>query len=213
MTVYPNARTYLQAVQAHYRSLENYSDTGLSSARNGSRICHFETQYGHPNLFRFAFESPHPYFKKRHLISRCVIGHDGTKPYFYASRYASHGEIDHPESLEMAVAGATGISNGTAHTIAALLFDGVDGFKLLDLKRLRFRRHRTVQGVPCIGVSGLHPFSGGRYTAWFGANDMLLRRLWRNKFRSEELRFNPSTAKAHESDRFRAPVPDAVATA
>lgn len=205
MALYPNAHAYLQAVYERYRTLEVYGDSGTSKSldRKYPRVCNFETQYQRPGLFRFAFECPHPSPGRRYLFSKCVIGHDGTAPYFFSQYYSGPADIEQSESLEMAVAGATGISMGTAHTIGALLFADVGGFSLLHMKRIRFRRYRMIQGVPCVCVSGLHP-RGGRYSAWFGAEDMLLRRLYRSKFNSEEIR-TPTVAVHFEREAFLAP--------
>jgi len=206
MALYPNARVYLEDVYDRYRSLEAYSDTGLSRSlgRRHPRLCKFETRYQSPGLFRFAFDSPHPSPRRRHLFSECVVGHDGASPYIYSKHYSGPAGVEISESLDLAVAGATGISSGTAHTIAALLFAEVSGFTLLDLRRIRFRRNRIVLGVPCVCVSGLHP-RAGRWTAWFGAEDMLLRRLYCSGLNSEELRFNPSTTPTFEREDFDAP--------
>ncbi len=192
MPLYRSARAFLEAVYERHRSVQTYTDTGLSRSlgTRGPRLCTFETSFQRPNLLRFAFERPHPSRGLAHLVSRCVVGHDGTRPFFWASHYESNAKTEHPETLDLAVAGATGISSGTAHTIAALLLPEVTGFKLLDLHKIRFRRNRKIDGVPCTCVSGLHPFAG-RLTAWFGTEDLLLRRLYRQHSNSEELRFAP----------------------
>lgn len=206
MPLYPNARAFLQAVYERYRSLEGYSDTGVSRSLGlrRPRICTFETSYLRPGLFRFAFETPHPSPRRKHLSSKCVVGHDGEAPYFFSKHYSGAEQLEHPESLDLAVAGATGISSATAHHIGSLLFVEISGFTLLDLRRVRFRRNRMVLGVPCISVSGHHP-RGGRYTAWFGADDLLLRRLYRSRFNTEELRFNVSTRSNSRPEDFHAP--------
>lgn len=206
MPLYPNARAFLISVYERYRALDAYSDTGLSRSlgRRHPRLCTFATSYSRPNLFRFEFESPHPSPRRRHLFSRCVVGHDGKAPFLYFKHYTGDAGVELPESLDLAVASATGISSGTAHTIGSLLFSEVSGFTLLDLRRLRFRPNRVIGGVQCVCISGLHP-RGGRYTAWFGADDLLLRRLYRSKFNSEEVRFNPSTAKSHPIESFAQP--------
>ena len=205
MPFYANARSYVEAVYARYRSLERYSDTGISRSlgRRHPRICRFETQFQRPDLFRFDFESPHPSPRRKHLTSRCVVGKDGAAPYFFSRHYSGEPELEHPESFELAIAGATGISSGTAHTIGALLFEEVGGFTLLHLKRIRFRRSRVIHGVQCVCVSGLHP-RGGRVTAWFGSQDMFLRRLYRSTFNSEELRFNPAAICSVPQEAFLA---------
>jgi hypothetical protein len=108
----------------------------------------------------------------------------------------------------MAVACATGISHGTAHTIGALLFEEIGGFTLHHMRRIRFRALRPISGVDCIAVSGLHP-AGGRITAWFGTEDLLLRRLLHAKFKEEELRFGVTPSFQGSTDLFKAPEIDA----
>jgi outer membrane lipoprotein-sorting protein len=207
MPLYANAREFLSAVEARYRSLPAYSDTGVarSFSLRRPRTCTFETAYVAPGHFRFAFETPHPYRPLAHHVSRDVIGTDGNTVYFYSRSYGGQAELEYPESLLMAVAGATGISSGTAHTIGALLFEEIGGFRLTDMRRIRFRSMREFMGVKCVVVSGLHPGGRGRVTAWFGAEDLLLRRLVRYRMKAEELRFNPKPLFSGGQDAFQAP--------
>lgn len=206
MARHPNARAYLQAVHAHYRSLQAYSDSGLSRAMDPRRphVCRFETRYLAPGLFRFAFERAHPSPNLKHRVSRSVVGHDGDSAYLHVQHHGRPATLNRPGSLDIALAMATGISSGTAHTIGALLFADVSGWSLLDLRRLRFRHHRIVAGVRCVCVSGIHP-RGGRVSAWFGADDMLLRRLLDSRLGAEELRVVPSAPPALTPDDLAAP--------
>lgn len=206
MPTFRNAREFLEAVVRRYRELSSYSDTGRSHCPNcrRERLCTFRTDFVAPNNFRFAFESPHPYRRLKHLKSQVVVGTHLGKQYFYDKTYSDTPSIEIPESLELAIAGATGISSGTAHTIGALLFPEVGGFTMLDLRCLRFRRDRVVDGIQCVAVSGLHP-RGGRYTAWFGTHDLLLRRIVRAKFRAEELRREIRVGHALADDLFLPP--------
>jgi hypothetical protein len=206
MPRHPNARAYLEAVHAHHRSLPAYSDTGLSRPLSPRRpgVCRFETRYLGPGLFRFAFERAHPHPSLKHKVSRSVVGHDGDSAFLHTQHFGAPATLSRPGSLDLAVAMATGISSGTAHTIGALLFAEVGGWGLLDLRRLRFRRHRRVAGVRCVCVSGIHP-RGGRVTAWFGAEDMLLRRLLDSRSGSEELRVIPQGVPALTPADFVAP--------
>ena len=191
MNTFRSARTFLQAVEARYQALTSYSDTGWTTRihRLHERRCTFETSYVAPDQFRFAFETPHPYWRLRHRVARHVFGSADGALYDYDRSYSGAESLETPESLELAVAGATGISDGTAHTIASLLFPDVRGFRLSDLQRLRFRRTRVIDGVACIAISGLHP-RAGRYTAWFGAQDLMLRRLLRPRLQCDERRTN-----------------------
>ena len=189
MPTYRNAREFLEAVVHRYRGLDSYSDVGKSHRPNcrRDRLCVFQTDFRAPSDFRFEFETRHPYRKLKHLRVRTVVGSFEGRPYYYDQSYSDEPSLEHPESLDLAVAGATGVSSGTAHTIATLLFSEASGFTLLDLKRLRFRKDRVVDAVYCKAISGLHP-RGGRVTVWFGQHDMLLRRQVRVMFRTEELR-------------------------
>jgi len=207
MPTFQNARTYLREVVRRYRELLSYSDTGMSYRPHcrRDRLCTFETDYSRPADFRFHFESPHPYRPLRHLTTQTTVGIRNAKPYFVTRYYQGDGRAETPEDLDLAIAGATGISSGTAHTIASLLFPEVSGFSLLDLRRIRFRRSRVVDGVRCVAVSGLHPYGGGRYTAWFGEQDFLLRRLLTSRFKAEENRTNIRTSHVISEDRFAPP--------
>jgi hypothetical protein len=206
MPLHPNARAYLEAVLAQHRALQAYVDTGMSRPLSPRRpgVCRFETRYLEPGLFRFAFERPHPHPRLKHRVSRSVVGHDGDSAYLHTQHVGLPATLSRPGSLDLAVAMATGISSGTAHTIGALLFAEIGGWGLLDLRRLRFRRHRIVAGVRCICISGIHP-RGGRVSAWFGAEDMLLRRLLDNRAGSEELRVIPQRMPALTPADFVAP--------
>lgn len=209
MPFYQNAHAFLEAVILRYRSIAHYSDIGLKRSFHKRRqhIVHFETAYRQPHFFRFAFFNTHPYPPLRHLRIHTVIGKDGQASYFHTKSYDGRESLENEPSLNIAVAGATGISRGSAYTIAALLFEEIEGLYLPALHRLRFRRIREIDGITCIAVSGLHPYDGRRVTAWFGAKDLMLRRVLENTSygKSEELRFNIKTDHIIPENIFRAP--------
>lgn len=185
--------SFLHEVEARYRSLQHYADHGqVRSLRSRhASECDFVTEYRQDGAFRFRFWSGHPFPPLRHLVSHWEIGTDDAGVPYFISEYAGQApRRESEESLALAIAGATGISRSSAHTIGTLLFQDIGGMPLKDWKRLRFRRMRLVDGVLCITISGRHP-GAGRMLACFGAHDLLLRRLQR-KFprglRSEELR-------------------------
>ncbi len=207
MANYRSAREFLLAVEARYRGLTGYSDRGFSQrlASHRRHVVTFKTAYLANDRFRFEFCSAHPYRKLGHLVSRDVVGTDGVGAYHYSIDYGGKPELERTESREMALAGATGISSGTAHTIGALLFEDVHGLRLAELRRPRFRQTRQFDGVPCLAVSGLHPWGRGRMTAWFGAEDLLLRRLLKHGMKSEELRFDVRACYLGGLEDFDAP--------
>lgn len=207
MAKYSNAREFLKAVEARYRALTGYRDNGftMSMGKGHVRSVVFETAYSAKDRFRFEFSSPHPYRKLAHRKTRDVVGLDSLGPYHYSEGYDGVLSLERPDTWEIAIGGATGISSGAAHTIGVLLFDEIGGLRLLDLRRPRFRRFRTIDGVRCVTVSGLHPWGRGRITAWFGAEDLLLRRLLKHRMRSEEMRCNIRPSFAGNPEFFDAP--------
>jgi hypothetical protein len=188
------AESFLEVVQERYRQLQHYADHGSVHGMRptSGSPCEFATEYNRGGTFKFSFGRGHPFLPLRSkFISRWEAGMDGAgTPYFVAQYPGKEPERQIEASLALAIAGATGISSGAAHTIGTLLFDEIGGMPLKHWKRLRFRRMRMVDGILCIAVSGRHP-RGGRMLACFGADDLLLRRLQR-KFaggrRSEERR-------------------------
>jgi hypothetical protein len=93
----------------------------------------FNTVFSKPNLFRFEFASPHPYKPLAHAVSTTICGFDGRSAYLWTKSYDQVARIEECESILMAVAGATGISSGSATNIAQLLFPdiGVEAFAAL----------------------------------------------------------------------------------
>lgn len=208
MPSFRNARDFLIAALANYRGLHTYSDVGVVRARQGTLppSCWFETDFERPSRFRFQFIRPHPHRRlSNYRLTKYIAGSDGAAAYFYTEERGYKPSVEPESSLEMAIAGATGISQGAAHTIGALLLPSAGGFELSMLRRLRFRASRQFEGTACTVVSGLHPWGGGRYTAWFGTHDLLLRKLIRDRPREEEVRLNIRPNKAIASARFAAP--------
>ncbi|MGR4869687.1 hypothetical protein ACIPRI_12565 [Variovorax sp. LARHSF232] len=176
MTRYFSARELLREVVLRYRALVTYADTGYvrSLGKSRSPTTSFETAFRRPGDFRFRFSSPHPYWPKRDLISRSQVGLDDGKPYIWSRHYSGDPELEHGESLQMAIAGATGISAGSAFTIWSLLF-GADGFDLFStLARPRFRAFSNVDGVKCHRVTATHRYLR-RVDIYIGVEDLLLR--------------------------------------
>lgn len=193
MTRHSSARELLKDVVARYRAIGSYADTGMVQAldRPKSSPMSFETAFRRPDDFRFRFSSPHPYGPKRHLVSRSQIGMDAGKPYYWSQHYSSPPELEQQESLQMAVAGATGVSRGSAFTIWSLLFgeEGQDLFSML--ARPRLRKFACIDGVRCHRVTathrGLH-----RIDVYIGVDDLLLRGCVRRsgRFPHAEMRTN-----------------------
>ena len=176
MAYYSSARDLLREVVSRYRALDSYADTGYVQDLNSpkSSPISFETALRRPSEFRFRFSSAHPFGPKRHLVSRSQVGLNAGKPYIWSQHYSAAPELEHAESLCMAIAGATGISRGSAFTIWSLLFDDDDRNLFSNLTRPRFRKFASVDGVRCHRVTVTH-IGFHRIDIYIGVADLLLR--------------------------------------
>ena len=177
MTSFSSGRELLLQVISRYRALDSYADTGqvldLTKPRSAPLV--FATALRRPD-FKFSFSSPHPYRPLSHLVTRTQIGVREGRAYFWDQSYSASSKLEQEESLLMAIAGATGISRGSAHTIWSLLFgdEGRDFFS--SLTRPRLRRFSNFDGVRCHRLVAQHP-GFRRVEFHIGVDDLLLRAL------------------------------------
>lgn len=204
MASYSSAKELLNAVVARYRAMEKYADSGhvRLQMKGNDHFLYFQTARGEGGDFRFSFDCPHPYRPLRHKVRRHVVGRCEGRSYLL-SGWSSGQTLDLPESFGRAIAGATGISGGAAHTIASLMFEEVGGWSFADLKRPRLRSITSVDGVDCYRVTGLQ----GRLpvTLFVGMGDLIIRKLCCRKLRTEEVRFNIDTSTGHAREYFHVP--------
>ena len=164
-----------------YASIASYADHGAVHMKldTGEQLHSqtFCTLFKRPAFFRFEFSRPHPYEKLRHVVVRYVAGFDGRAAYFLTQRPGAAPVREERISLGLAVAGATGISKGSAHTIARLLLPDVGGLSLLDLVAASFNPDRAIDGVACYSVTAQHPRSGRATEFWIEKDSLLLRKL------------------------------------
>jgi len=119
------AREVLRQVVAAYYSLSTYSDrgTGVDHMAGSDTVytVKFETLFKKPNRVRFAWTSEYSYTPGHKQTG--VIWCDGESAW---ASWSVHGnKPERKENLEVAVAGATAASLGTASTILGLLVDQV----------------------------------------------------------------------------------------
>jgi hypothetical protein len=117
------AEDILAAAEATYARCRTYADTGRvqtvfrdhNGQTNFVTTTPFETAFVRPDRFRFEFSihSPNSAQFRRHIIvmngPEVLTGWDIRRG------------VERPESLRMAIAGATGVSGGAAHTVPAML--------------------------------------------------------------------------------------------
>jgi len=176
----PSGESIIRAVIERYSQLDSYCDRGAVFGELGTDGPYaevtFETAYASPNLFRFAFESPHPFPPLSHLIWRCVVGCDGTRSYLRIEHPGKPADQWFEGDVATVVAGATGISGGSAHTIARLLLGTVGGLSLTDLRDWTISGSTVVDDIACYQLVGRHP-SGGQWELVVEKDSLLLRSL------------------------------------
>ena len=99
----------------------------------------FSTHFRRPNCFRFEW-------RHSDLEGVNVIWCDGKSAF---KKYRYDDKARPVENLSRAIAGATGVSGGTAHTVSCLLMEEVGGRKLTDMKDSVYRGAEIVNGEDC----------------------------------------------------------------
>ena len=149
----------IKALKERYSRLRTYRDRGAVYGELGTEgpavEMTFETAYASPNLFRFAFDSPHPFQPLKHLITRCVVGCDGTQSYLRIEYPGEPADLRIADDVATVVAGATGISGGSVHTIARLLLGGSVASPCRAFETGRSRGAPSLTTLPAIKSSEL----------------------------------------------------------
>jgi hypothetical protein len=205
------AQELLREVVARYAAMSSYMDSGVVrqwfKAGEAPHETQFSTSFKKPAFFRFEFSSPHPFAPLRHIITRHVVGSDGKTAYSLTKEHEATPHLETEESLSMAVAGATGISVGAAHTIGRLLLPEVGGVSLLDLIHARFKEETEVDSVSCYCISARHP-KGPELELWVETDTLVIRKLIKDygEVPTEEFRQNISVDQQVDVSVFGMPV-------
>ena len=205
-----DAETLLAKVVQAYASLSSYEDSGSVTPDDGSESPYrisFTTLYRSPSLFRFAFDTPHPYLPLRYIVTKYEVGFDGAAAYFVMTPHEKPPQSVPTPNVNMALARATGISSGSAHNISRLLLRDVSGLSILDLVDARLLEDAQINGVECHAISTQHP-RGGEWTLWIEKDTLLIRKLRtplgaQDGMFSEEVHDNIRINQAIDDSRFK----------
>jgi outer membrane lipoprotein-sorting protein len=170
------AEAVLQEMLLRYAAIESYQDRGVvlttwPDKPQADEII-FTTFFRRPNRFRFEWTSHHPYPPLRHLKTHNLIWCDGTNVFFYRDQ---NGGVEPEASLIMAIAGATGISKGSALTVSNMLLPEIDAVSLADLQDLHLRED-IFEETSCYCIRG-RDLRSDYHELRIGVADYMLRSL------------------------------------
>jgi hypothetical protein len=191
-----DAQEVLQQVVARYASFLSYADEGSVRKRlragSSELVTTFTTQFRRPACLRCEFRRPHPYPPLRHIVYRHLLVANGSTIQVARDNPGEPLQIETSASLELAVAAATGISSGSAHTIARLLLPQVGGLSLLDLLDPQLQPDIALGSAVCYQVEAKFPRSGGLAALCIEKDTLLIRRFSRasDRFPQEQARDN-----------------------
>ncbi|HST22978.1 MAG TPA: DUF2092 domain-containing protein [Blastocatellia bacterium] len=169
------SQTIMNRMAQRYANCSSYQDVGVvettHNEANSARIerMPFKTYFVRPQFFRFEWID---YFPWKDGLTN-IVWCNGKDSFTYLEPDTYEKE----EYLGRGIAGATGISRGSAHTISRLLMaEEMSGFALTELTSLALVGEDQVEGELCYRVNGIHPF-GDIYELWISKKDYLLRKL------------------------------------
>lgn len=163
----------LDSMATAYAGCESYADSGLvktvfTSAR-GKRTVErpFRTAFVRPDRFRYEYSSGGDP-EQRYTVWR--------KGKEVRTWWFVDPGVERSQSLNLALAGATGVSDGSAHTIPALLLPReVSGRRLLDMTDVRRLDDERLAGVDCFRIAGL--YADDPMTLWIDRKSFLVRQI------------------------------------
>ena len=205
-TVPADGKKLLADVVKSYAAMSSYQDEGNVTSHVGDDSSYkiaFTNLYKSPALFRFRFAVPHPYPPLHDIVTNYDVGFDGAAGYFVLKRPEKPATAVPVQNLNLALARATGVSLGAAHTLSRLLVREVSGVSMLDLVNPQIGEDTTLDGTACYSLSAQHP-RGGEWGLWIAMDTLLVRKLrvysaGQNSAYSEEV---------HEHVRVNQPIDD-----
>jgi outer membrane lipoprotein-sorting protein len=168
------ARDVLDRMAKAYAGCKSYRDTGVVKivfvSDTGDRTVErpFKTAFVRPDRFRFEYTE-----KQGGRENRFIVWRKGEE---VRTWWDVNPGVEKPESLRLALAGATGVSGGSAHTIPTLLLpDEVGGWRLTDLAGAKRIENAKLDEVDCFRIEG--KCDDNLMTLWIDTKTLLVRRI------------------------------------
>jgi outer membrane lipoprotein-sorting protein len=168
------AQDVLDRMAKVYAGCKSYRDTGVVKTvfvmATGNRTVEkpFKTAFVRPDRFRFEYTEKRGGREDRYIVWR--KGKD------VQTWWDVKPGVEKPESLELALAGATGVSGSSAHTVPALLLPKeVGGRRLTDLTEAKRAEDARIDKVDCFRIEG--KFGDAPLTLWIDNKTFLVRRI------------------------------------
>jgi hypothetical protein len=166
----------LERVAVVYAAVASYEDSGVvlihDPRKDQPDEITFQTAFVRPDLLRFDWVRHHPYPPLRHIKTASSIWPSVSGTHFIALGDREPKELD----LNMACAGATGVSRGSAVNIPRLLTRTLQGSRLVDLADVKLMGTEIFEGVACHRIDGRNARGTG-YEVYVGETDHLIRRI------------------------------------
>ncbi len=169
------ASQILQRMAKTYASCKSYRDSGVVRTvfieALGKRTVEkpFTTAFVRPDRFRFEYKE-----NKGEIRPYCyIVWRRGTE---VRTWWDVRPGIEHPESLDLALGGATGVSGGSAHTVPALLLpDEVGGRRPTEVTEPQRIKDAKLDKVECFRIQC--KAADSPMTLWIETKTFLVRRI------------------------------------
>ena len=185
------ASDLLTALRARYAAMTSYRDRGVVRVWRPGDLppleMTFVTHFRAPNQWRFGFVYPHPMASQPG--THYIVGCDGARSYLYTRFPEQRAQLSEFPTLARALGAASGISCGSAQTIAHLLLRDLRGASIADLTDVQHLGICDIGTQRCHRLSGQQRHGGPQELA-IGQQDGLLHRFVKRSagLQVEELR-------------------------
>ncbi len=169
------AKELLDRMAKVYAGCKSYCDSGVVKMvfieGTGNRTVEkpFTTAFVRPDRFRFEYKEK----QNNAQEYRYIVWRKGNEVQTW---WDVKPGVEKPESLGLALAGATGVSSGSAYTVPALLMPKeVGGRRLTDMTGAKRLEDAKLGKVDCLRIEG--KYADSPMTVWIDKKTFLVRRI------------------------------------